>query len=298
MVTFERSGVRSIGALVDGHVVDLAGADPTLPDDMIALLRGGEAAMTSAREAVDRVLSSGSQVPNPDGRPASLPLDQVRLVAPIPRPGKILCIGLNYRDHAEEVNMRIPERPILFSKYANTVVGPDDPVVLPTITDEVDFEAELAVVIGKHAKNVSEGEALDYVAGCTIVNDVSARDLQLRLGGGQWVLGKTLDTFAPMGPALVTLDEVGDPGDLDIAFCLNGQTMQNSNTRNLIFGIPRVISYLSQGITLEPGDVIATGTPAGVGMNRNPPAYLKPGDVMEVQVERLGILRNPVVAEG
>lgn len=315
LVTFEHRGKLSIGALTDSQIVVLTAASaaqrrssgaasgaarPDLPNDMLEFLAAGETAMESAQLAVQFAraqFAAGRATMGPDGEPLMVPLEEVRLMAPIPRPGKLLCIGLNYRDHAAEASMKVPVRPILFSKYANAVVGPDAPVVLPGISHKVDFEAELAVVIGKRAKRVSEADALEYVAGYTMVNDVSARDLQIELGGGQWVWGKTLDSFAPIGPTLVTRDEISDPGNLHIAFRLNGQTMQDSNTRNLIFGVPTLISFLSQGITLEPGDVIATGTPAGVGFNRTPPVYLKPGDEMAVEVEGLGVLRNVVAAE-
>lgn len=299
LVTYERNGLQALGAIVDSRVVDLPTASGVngFPTDMLGLLSGGEAALQAAREALAHALDRDPSAGGHDGEPLSLPVQSVRLLAPVPRPGKLICIGLNYRDHAEELNMKVPERPVVFAKYANTVVGPEAHVVLPPISSEVDYEAELAVVIGRKARQVSEGEALDYVAGYTMLNDVSARDLQMRLGGGQWVWGKTLDTFAPMGPAVVTRDEVEDPDSLDIAFRLNGRTMQSSNTRNLIFGVRKLISFLSQGITLEPGDVIATGTPAGVGVNRKPPVFLKPGDRMEVEVEKLGVLANPVVAE-
>ncbi|HEX9015301.1 MAG TPA: fumarylacetoacetate hydrolase family protein [Chloroflexota bacterium] len=292
LVTFMHNGSESVGALAGDRVVDLFSGSMSARPDMIALLEGGPSALAEVRKIVDRALvGNGSSS-------LSHPLGEVRLLAPVPRPGKIICIGLNYRDHAEEVGMKIPERPILFSKYASAVVGPDEKVVIPAVTQEADYEAELAVVIGRKARGVGEAEALDYVAGYTMVNDVSARDLQLRLGGGQWLWGKTLDTFAPMGPTLVTSDEVPDPSDLDIAFRLNGQTMQDSNTRNLIFGVQALIAFISQAITLEPGDVISTGTPGGVGFNRKPPVYLKAGDVMEVEVEGLGVLRNQVVREG
>jgi acylpyruvate hydrolase len=314
LVTFEHRGERSIGALTGDQIVDIpaalaahrrsgnGSAGWTLPAgsrDMLDLLAGGEAAMEAVRKAVlfAQAEASGGRSAGADGAPLAVRLEEVKLLAPIPRPGKILCIGLNYRDHAEEVNMKVPERPLLFAKYANAVVAPGAAVALPRISEQVDYEAELVVVIGKRAKRVSEAAAMEYVAGYTMMNDVSARDLQLKLGGGQWIWGKTIDSFAPLGPSLVTKDEVPDPHDLNIAFRLNGQTMQNSNTRNLIFGVPVLISFLSQGITLEPGDVIATGTPAGVGHNRVPPVYLKPGDVMAVEVGKLGVLENPVVSE-
>jgi 2-keto-4-pentenoate hydratase/2-oxohepta-3-ene-1,7-dioic acid hydratase in catechol pathway len=215
-------------------------------------------------------------------------------LAPVPRPGKLICIGLNYRDHAAESNMAIPERPIVFSKFATAVIAPGEAVVLPRTSQQVDYEAELAVVIGRRAKSVSANRALDYVLGYTAFNDVSARDFQF--ADGQWQRGKSCDTFAPMGPKIVTADVIPNPHKLSIKMRLNGQTMQDSNTDNLIFGIPHLISFLSETITLEPGDVIATGTPSGVGFARKPPVFLKDGDQMEVEIERLGILNSTVLA--
>ncbi|HEY8185106.1 MAG TPA: fumarylacetoacetate hydrolase family protein [Pyrinomonadaceae bacterium] len=215
-------------------------------------------------------------------------------LAPVPRPGKVICIGLNYRDHAAESNMPIPERPVVFSKFATAVIAPGEPVVLPPASTQVDYEAELAVVIGRQAKNVSATRALDYVLGYTAFNDVSARDFQF--ADGQWQRGKSCDTFAPMGPKIVTTDVVPDPHKLSIKLILNGQTMQDSNTNQLIFGVPELIEFLSQTITLEPGDVIATGTPAGVGFARKPPVFLRPGDVMEVDIDRVGKLNSQIVA--
>ena len=215
-------------------------------------------------------------------------------LAPVPRPGKLICIGLNYRDHAAESNMPIPERPVVFSKFATAVIGPGEPVVLPPTSMQVDYEAELAVVIGRRAKNVSAGRALDYVLGYTAFNDVSARDFQF--ADGQWQRGKSCDTFAPMGPKIVTSDAVPNPHKLAIKLTLNGQVMQDSNTDQSIFGVPELIEFLSQTITLEPGDVIATGTPPGVGFARKPPVFLHPGDEMEVDIEGVGKLNTPVIA--
>ena len=215
--------------------------------------------------------------------------------APVPRPGKLICIGLNYKDHAAESKMAIPEKPVVFSKFSTTVIAPGEPVVLPRQSKQVDYEAELAVVIGRHAKGVSADRAYDYVFGYTNLNDVSARDFQF--ADGQWQRGKSCDTFAPMGPTIVTADEIPDPHKLSIRLKLNGQIMQDSNTDQLIFGVPRLIEFLSETITLEPGDVIATGTPAGVGFARNPPVFLKAGDDMEVSIEGIGGLGTPVVEE-
>ncbi len=215
--------------------------------------------------------------------------------APVPRPGKIICIGLNYRDHAAESNMPIPEKPVVFSKFSTSVISPGEPVVLPSASQQVDYEAELAVVIGRRAKNVSADRAYDYVLGYTAFNDVTARDFQF--GDGQWQRGKSCDTFAPMGQTIVTADAVPDPHKLSIKLVLNGRVMQDSNTDQLIFGVPALIEFLSQTTTLEPGDVIATGTPPGVGFARKPPVFLKPGDEMEVLIESVGGMNNRVVSE-
>jgi 2-keto-4-pentenoate hydratase/2-oxohepta-3-ene-1,7-dioic acid hydratase in catechol pathway len=214
--------------------------------------------------------------------------------APVPRPGKLICIGLNYRDHAAESNMPIPERPVVFSKFSTAVIAPGEPVVLPATSQQVDYEAELAVVIGRRAKCVNAARAYDYVLGYTAFNDVSARDFQF--ADGQWQRGKSCDTFAPMGQTIVTTDVIIDPHKLSIKLILNGKTMQDSNTDQFIFGVPELIEFLSQTITLEPGDVIATGTPPGVGFARKPPVFLQPGDQMVVDIEGIGNLANPVVA--
>lgn len=218
---------------------------------------------------------------------------EVTVCATVPRPGKIICIGLNYRDHAEESGMAIPTSPIIFSKYVTCIVGHNDSILLPKGSEQVDYEAEFAVVIGKTAKNVSRENAMDYVLGYTNCNDVSARDFQF--ADGQWIRGKSCDTFAPIGEFIATKDEIADPHNLRIQFRLNGETLQDSNTNQLIFKIPELIEFLSKSMTLEPGDIIPTGTPPGVGFARKPPIFLKSGDVCEVEVEGLGILRNTVV---
>ncbi|MEO7086754.1 MAG: fumarylacetoacetate hydrolase family protein [Gemmatimonadaceae bacterium] len=214
--------------------------------------------------------------------------------APVPRPGKLICIGLNYRDHAIETGLPIPERPVIFSKFSNCVIAPGEAVIIPSIAEKVDYEAELAVVIGRRAKNVSADRAYDYVLGYTAFNDVTARDFQA--GDGQWQRSKSCDTFAPMGQTIVTTDEIPDPHSLRIRLILNGETMQDSNTDQLIFSVPEIIEFITRSSTLEPGDVIATGTPPGIGGARKPPVLLKPGDTMEVQIEKIGGLGNPVVA--
>jgi 2-keto-4-pentenoate hydratase/2-oxohepta-3-ene-1,7-dioic acid hydratase in catechol pathway len=224
-----------------------------------------------------------------------VPHDGVTFLSPIPDPPKIICMGLNYRDHAAESGAAIPREPVLFSKYATALTGHEQPIVLPPVSQEVDYEAELVVVIGKAGKNIREQDAMSHVAGYTIGHDVSARDWQLKKDGKQWMVGKTFDTFAPTGPYLVTADEVPDPHNLAIKLRLNGQTMQDSNTKQMIFPLGWTLAYLSQVFTLQPGDLIFTGTPPGVGFAKKPPLFLKAGDVAEVEIERLGVLRNPVV---
>jgi 2-keto-4-pentenoate hydratase/2-oxohepta-3-ene-1,7-dioic acid hydratase in catechol pathway len=213
---------------------------------------------------------------------------------PIDRPQKIVCVGLNYSDHAEEQGVALPERPILFAKWPNTLVGPGEPIVVPAISEKVDYEAELGVVIGTRAKGVSVENALEAVAGYLCVNDVSARDLQF--ADGQWVRGKSPDTFCPVGPQLVPASEIPDPQGLRIRAILNGATMQDSTTANMVFGVAEIVSFVSQAITLEPGDLIATGTPAGVGAFRDPPVFMLPGDEITIEIEGVGTLTNPVTA--
>ncbi len=213
---------------------------------------------------------------------------------PIPRPGKIVCVGLNYRDHAEEQGTDLPSAPLLFAKYTTALIGPGDPIVIPSAVTKCDYEAELGVVIGRTVKGVSKENALEAVAGYLVANDVSARDLQF--GDGQWTRGKSPDTFCPVGP-LVAAAEVPDPEALSIRAILNGEVVQDSTTANLVFGIGEVISYASQTATLEEGDLILTGTPAGVGIFRTPPRLLQPGDEITIEIESVGTLTNPVVAE-
>jgi 2-keto-4-pentenoate hydratase/2-oxohepta-3-ene-1,7-dioic acid hydratase in catechol pathway len=220
---------------------------------------------------------------------------KIEICAPVPRPPKIICIGLNYRDHAAESGMEIPKSPIIFSKFSACAVGSGENIILPRASTQVDYEAELAFVVGRRAKGVSAADALDYVFGYTNFNDVSARDFQF--ADGQWQRGKSCDTFAPMGEFVATKDEIQDPHDLRIGFRLNGVSLQDSNTNQLIFKIPELIEFLSASITLEPGDVIATGTPPGVGFARKPPVFMKDGDRAEVEIEGLGVLANTVKSE-
>lgn len=221
--------------------------------------------------------------------------DHIRLASPVARPSKIICIGLNYADHARETNAQIPKEPIIFFKSTTALIGPNDDVIIPKNSQKTDWEVELAVVIGKKASYVEESEALNYVAGYCLHNDLSEREFQLERNG-QWVKGKSCDTFAPLGPFLATRDEINDVNSLKLWLTVNGQLMQNGTTANLIFKIPFLVSYLSQFMTLLPGDIISTGTPAGVGLGMNPPVYLKPGDVMELGIDGLGTSKQNVKA--
>ena len=226
------------------------------------------------------------------------PADVAKLLAPVV-PSGILCIGLNYRQHAAETNAKIPERPILFFKANNSLQNPGDPILIPSVlaSHEVDYECELAVVIGRSCKNVPRAQALDFVLGYTCANDVSARDWQIKWGGSQWCRGKTFDTFAPMGPWLVTPDEIPNPNALAIRTLVNGETLQESNTSDMIFDVPAIIEFLSGSTTLLPGTVILTGTPQGVGMARKPPRWLAPGDEVTIEIDGIGRLTNPVKME-
>ena len=251
--------------------------------------------LTEARSLAEAVASDEGRLEGMRKEGAVRSLSSVRLAAPVPRPRKVLCIGLNYKDHAAESKMDLPERPLLFSKFPSCVVASGDPVEIPPGSEKADYEAELGVIIGRTARNVREADGFRHVLGYVNFNDVSARDFQF--ADGQWQRGKSCDTFAPFGPYLVTADEITDPHKLRIRFRLNGETLQDSNTDQLIFGIPSLIAHLSEAFTLEPGDVIATGTPPGVGFARKPPVWLKEGDRMEVEIEGLGVLANPVVRQ-
>ncbi len=281
LVTFRAEGAVQPGAVAGGKVVGLAGAG--LPD-MLSVLAGGEAARARIEEWI--------AAPGPG---AERDRASVTLLAPVPRPPKLICVGLNYRDHALETRMQIPDVPTIFAKFPTAVIGPGEKIVLPRSSARPDYEAEFAFVIGKGGRHIPAGNWREHIFGYTALNDVSARDYQMSTT--QWTVGKSFDTFAPMGPWIVTADEIADPHNLDISLTINGELMQNSNTRHLIFGIPELVAYLSSVFTLEPGDVVSTGTPAGVGFARKPPRYLQPGDEVVVSVAGIGELRNPVVAE-
>jgi len=280
-VTIQRDGDTEPGVLLDGRVIPINGSGLS---SVLEVIAGGADAQTQVRRWIGGPASSHGLDPA-----------VLTFAAPIPRPPKLICIGLNYRDHAAESKLAIPEVPTMFAKFSTAVIGPGQPIVLPRNSAKPDYEAEFAVVIGRRGRHVAEDRWRDHVFGYTILNDVSARDFQMATS--QWMIGKTFDTFAPIGPAIVTADEIADPHNLRISLTLNGETMQDSNTSNLIFKLPQLIAYLSSVFTLEPGDIIATGTPAGVGFARKPPRWLQPGDEVRIQIDALGELANPVVAE-
>jgi acylpyruvate hydrolase len=306
LLTFVREGRSRLGLALDGRVVDLVAAYDTIParekagpavlaSDLLALLQAGDLGLAAARQVEELARAASGLLRDTSGQPIDYPESRVKIAAPIARPGKIICLGLNYADHAAETGQPRPTIPILFTKFANAIVGPGDPIVLPEAASDVDYECEFAFVIGKVARRVALESALDYVAGYTMLDDVSARDLQRETS--QWFRGKSPDTFAPTGPYLVTRDEVPDPAALDVRLWLNGELMQSSNTKNLIFDVPFLVHHLSKTLTLEPGDIVSTGTPSGVGFARKPPVLLKSGDRVRLEIGNLGVLENPVITE-
>jgi 2-keto-4-pentenoate hydratase/2-oxohepta-3-ene-1,7-dioic acid hydratase in catechol pathway len=280
LVTFTQHGTARTGALAtDDTVVDLHAADIAIPQDMLTLLDGGDAMLDRARSAIASA--------------KAMPLADVKLEAPL-RPRKALAIGLNYRDHAAETNAEIPLKPIVFYKVNSCIIGPGRPVEKPRASDFIDWEAELVVVIGTRGRHIAAEDALSHVAGYMCGNDISVRDWQRH--AATWIMGKGFDTHGPIGPWIATRDEI-NPADLSIRCYVNGEMKQDSNTRELIFDVPSLIAYISTGMTLEPGDIIFTGTPPGVGVARKPPEWLKAGDTVRVEIAGLGALENPVVAE-
>ncbi|HLR25325.1 MAG TPA: fumarylacetoacetate hydrolase family protein [Fodinibius sp.] len=257
-------------------------ADLGFKGTLMELIQSGKAKLDNLRQKLDKHADSGQEV-STEG-----------FAAPVQNPPKIVAIGLNYMDHASESKMEVPDTPLVFTKFSSSIISATDAVEIPVeLTQEVDYEVELGIVIGKKAKNVSPEDAMDHVFGYTVINDVSARDLQF--SDEQWVRGKSLDTFCPMGPVIVTADEISDPQDLNIQCGVNGKTLQDDNTKNMIFDVADLVSRLSHSFTLEPGDIIASGTPQGVGFSRKPPIYLTPGDTMRTWIEGIGELNNPVI---
>jgi 2-keto-4-pentenoate hydratase/2-oxohepta-3-ene-1,7-dioic acid hydratase in catechol pathway len=296
IATYARGGEDRLALVLDDHVLDLAdfarrgGAQFEFLSSMAAFLEAGEESLQAAERLAREARQAGL------GRLAEAqPLGQVRLRAPVPCPQKLIALGWNYREHVGEQGGKLPEAPLIFSKFPSAVTGPYDPIVIPRSNPQVDYEVELGVVIGRRGKRIAEAKAYEHVAGYLVFNDVSARAWQF--SDKQWTRGKSCDTFAPLGPWLTTKDEIADPHKLAVETRVNGEVRQHSNTSYMVFRIPMLIAHISESITLESGDIIATGTPSGVGVFRKPPVFLQPGDVVEMEIERLGKLRNPVVAE-
>lgn len=284
LCTYRHEGATRIGAERDGTIVDLCAVDPSLPTTVRGLLEDGDEALARARRA-EAAASAAQRI----GR------DAVTLLPPVPDPQKILCIGLNYRDHAAEVKLELPQFVTVFAKWQNVLAGDGAPIVIPRLSHRVDYEAELAFVIGKRAHGVAVADALTYVAGYTCFNDVSVRDYQMRTS--QWTMGKNFDTHGPCGPVLVTRDEIPDPQRLRIRCAIDGETLQDSNTAQMVFGVASLVADLSAVMTLEPGDIVATGTPAGVGTSRTPRRWIRAGERVRVEIEGIGALENPAAEE-
>lgn len=288
-LTFSHDGAEKIGLLTDEGILDFTAAKAGdaawagLPQTLLQLIDAGDDSLAMVQRLAEQMKPQ-----------YMLPVSSVKLLAPIPRPRKnVFCIGKNYVDHVNEMSGQLPKHPVVFSKPPTTVIGSGMEIDShPGVTEELDYEGELAIVIGKQAKSVKYEQAYDYVFGYTVLNDVTARDKQSL--HGQWLLGKSFDTFCPMGPVVVHKSELQDPHNLEIRTRVNGEVRQSTNTSLMIFDIPKLIATITAGTTLEPGDIIATGTPSGVGKGFKPPRFLKPGDVVEVEIEGIGILRNRV----
>jgi acylpyruvate hydrolase len=287
IVSYRTEGPWRAGIVRDSLLLDVA-ALMGRSDGAATTVRG---LLEEGRSAVEMVLRTARHAFEGGGG-NSLTLDEVEIGPPVPDPDKIVCLGLNYHDHAEELRMEVPPVPTFFAKFRNALCGPKSPIMLSRLSSQVDYEGELAAVVGRRCRDVSVRDALAFVAGYTIMNDVSARDLQMRTS--QWTAGKTLDTFAPMGPGIVPAADIPDPQTLEITTRVNGVTLQQGNTGRMIFPVATTIAFLSSLMTLEPGDIISTGTPAGVGFRRQPPVFLKARDVVEVEIGRIGAIRNPV----
>ncbi len=305
LVSYSLSGQTRIGCIDNDRVIDLNFAcrslldsrgqlraekiaEAFIPANMVDFLQGGEESMQLAKESVEYVLQNETTCQYPLIHSVS----DVKIEAPVLNPGKMICVGHNYREHILEMGRDLPSHPVVFAKFANTVIGPQDDIPHYPISDQLDYEAEFAFVVGKRARNVLQENALDYVAGYTIANDVTYRDLQRRTL--QWLQGKSADGTAPMGPWLVTADELKDPSGLELVLTVNGEERQRSNTKNLVFTVQYLVEFLSHIMTLEPGDIILTGTPGGVGVARDPQVFLKDGDVVRIEIEGIGSLENRV----
>jgi acylpyruvate hydrolase len=314
LLTFSARGQTRLGAEAGAWVIDLnragheyfgaqggpraAGqADTWLPPSMKEFLAGGNDAMAAAGEAarhIHALLNDPAEAARIQREGIAWRSDDVRRLPPVPDPPKILCVGRNYAEHAREGGAEPPELPIIFGRFPHSLLGPGEAFVLPTVSPQVDFEGELVAVIGRRGRGIPEAHALDYVAGYTIFNDISIRDFQRRTS--QWMLGKNFDRSGPLGPALVTRDEIPDPQNLTLTVDVSGERMQEAHTGIMIFGVAHLIAYVSQALTLEPGDLIATGTPSGVGFARKPPRWLRAGDIVRVSISQLGVLETPIVS--
>ncbi|CAM5193145.1 putative protein YisK [Ureibacillus acetophenoni] len=305
LINFTVAGHTRVGAIVNNQIIDLNYAyqaqlksegkyrfekiaEAFVPANSDELYQGGKESLQLAQSAIDFILEN----PNSIDKKVIYNRNEVKVEAPVQKPGKIICVGHNYREHILEMGRELPSNPVIFAKFANTVLGPEDDIPHFPISEQLDYEAEFTFVIGKRARNVSEEDALDYVAGYTITNDVTYRDIQRRTL--QWLQGKSVDGSAPMGPYLVTSDELSDPSGLNVVLKVNGEVRQSTNTANLVFDVPKLVSFLSNLMTLEPGDVVLTGTPGGVGVAMNPPQFLKDGDVVTIEIDKIGVLENKV----
>jgi acylpyruvate hydrolase len=306
LITFTHNGKSRIGAIENEKIIDLHAsfevklategklraaqlAEAYIPEDMTSFLQGGKESLDLAQESISFALENKSDIQLVFNK------DEVKIEAPVTAPGKMICVGHNYREHILEMNRELPDFPVVFAKFANTVIGPQDNIPFYPISDQLDYEAEFAFVIGKRARNVTQSNALAYVAGYTIVNDITYRDLQRRTL--QWLQGKTVEGSAPMGPWLVTSDEINNPSGLEIVLTVNGKERQRSNTANLVFSVQYFVEFLSNIMTLEPGDIILTGTPGGVGVAHDPQIFLKDGDYVRIEVEKVGVLEKKVVKQ-
>jgi 2-keto-4-pentenoate hydratase/2-oxohepta-3-ene-1,7-dioic acid hydratase in catechol pathway len=285
LATFSHGGSARIGLVVGEEMVDLAVAAPDLPRNMIAFLEAGPEAMEAAQAAISASCAEGSRIP----------LAEVHLEAPITRPPKFLAVGLNYADHVAESGMEIPKDPTIFNKQSTCVTGPTDPVHVPKVSHVLDYEGELGIVIGRRGRHISREDAADFIAGYVVVNDVTVRDWQFKTP--TWTMGKSFDTHGPIGPWIVTTDEIPDPHQLGLRTFVNGELRQESNTKQLIFDCFFLVEFFSKAFTLEPGDLIATGTPGGVGILSKPPQLLKAGDIVRVEIDGIGEIENPIIDE-
>lgn len=290
-VRFLHSDTESYGLLADKEILSLPllskARKHSIPYSLETLISLG----TEGIHSIEELMRSSTKA---DKEKATLKMGEVSVLAPVPSPPKMVCLGLNYRDHAEEQGARIPEEPVIFMKPRTAIIGPEESIIQPSFVKQLDYEAELAIVVGKKGKNIRVSEAKEFIFGYTAFNDVSARDIQFR--DRQWTRGKSFDTFAPMGPCVTTTDQIKDPNNLRIFTRVNGEERQNSSTRNMVFNVYEIVHQISRVMTLEPCDIIATGTPAGVAVFMKPePKFLSPGDVVEVEIEKIGTLRNRVV---